>query len=422
MAFRRLVPLSAKHPTQNDELFSALRDALLSTSRLYEDSDAYLPPLVQCLQAHGVAVSGMSVVVRTAHPQLEMLVQRWHPSATEEISVDEVDTIAQHYANQHADGTTEVYLLKHGHSDQALYQKSPFAAVELSGSAQSWRLAEHLNPPRFPIFANLAQRSVTEYCVVPVRMPEPYQLMLSISTTNSGGFPPNFLSTMTQLAPYLRLSVAHKLERIMMTELLSAYLGRGTAQQVAAGRIRHGDLQSLEAVIGFIDLRGFTALTQQLESADLLALMSSFYGAIDKTLTRYGGEILKFIGDGLLFVFPQVDEGAAVAPSALDALKELRRRIDRANTRYPETPIRYAAALHKGQVRYGNIGAPARLDFTVIGATVNRTVRLQELASDHDLDLVISGSLTESIDQPNRLLGRFTLTGFNSPLAVYTLD
>ena len=73
-------------------------------------------------------------------------------------------------------------------------------------------------------------------------------------------------------------------------------------------------------------------------------------------------------------------------------------------------------------MRYGNIGAPARLDFTVIGATVNRTVRLQELASDHDLDLVISGSLTESIDQPNRLLGRFTLTGFNSPLAVYTLD
>ena len=107
---------------------------------------------------------------------------------------------------------------------------------------------------------------------------------------------------------------------------------------------------------------------------------------------------------------------------ARDALKELRRRIDRANTRYPETPIRYAAALHKGQVRYGNIGAPARLDFTVIGPTVNRTVRLQELASDHDLDLVISGSLAESIDQPTRLLGRFTLTGFDSPLAVYTLD
>ena len=230
--------LSAKHPTQNEELSAR---AMRCSQRAVSTRTRRLPPTARSVPASARRRrQRMSVVVRTAHPQLEMLVQRWHPSATEEISVDEVDTIAQHYANEHADGTTEVYLLKHGHSDQALYQKSPFAAVELSGSAQSWRLAEHLNPPRFPIFANLAQRSVTEYCA---SSSQPERITDAHLDDESGRLPQRFPEHHDAPRFYLRLSVAHKLERI--DDRVAVATLPGTAQQVAAGRIRHGDLQSL---------------------------------------------------------------------------------------------------------------------------------------------------------------------------------
>ncbi len=416
---RRRSLLIAK-PTP-ESLFEHLKSCLLDHARLHEDVDTYLHPLVHSLNEWGLSIAGASVVLRTKHPQLEMLVQRWHPTTSKEVSVDDVRTIVQHYANQKADGTTEVYLLKHGHSNQALYLKSPFAAVEVSGKAESWILNEHMNPPAFPIFPDLVTRGHTEYCVVPVPMPAPYSFMISLSTKAPGGFPDDFLETMIKTVPYIRLSVAHKVERIMMTELLAAYLGRNTAKQVASGRIRHGDLQSLQAVIGFVDLRGFTALTERLNSDQLLALMGSFYSSIDRSVTKYGGEILKFIGDGLLFVFPAHEDATNICQSAVDALQELQMRIHKANKKYPETPIRYAAALHEGHVRYGNIGAPKRLDFTVIGAAVNQTVRLQELGSDHDLTLILSRSVADPIEQPTELLGSFQLTGFKDHLMAYTL-
>ena len=407
--------------TTPKSLFEHLKSCLLNRARMHEDVDTYLHPLVHSLNECGLSIAGASVLLRTKHPQLEMLVQRWHPTTTKEVSVDDVRTIAQHYANQKADGTTEVYLLKHGHSNQALYLKSPFAAVEVSGKAQSWVLNEHVNPPRFPIFPDLVKRGHTDYCIIPVPMPAPYSFMISLSTNKPDGFPDDFLETMVKAVPYIRLSVAHKVERIMMTELLAAYLGRNTAQQVASGRIRHGDLQSLQAVIGFVDLRGFTALTERLSSDQLLALMGSFYSGIDRAVTKYGGEILKFIGDGLLFVFPAHEGAPNICQNAVDALQELQMRVRKANKKYPETPIRYAAALHEGHVRYGNIGAPKRLDFTVIGAAVNQTVRLQELGSDHDLTLILSDSVASQIDQSTELLGSFQLTGFKDQLLAYTL-
>ena len=407
--------------TPSRSLFEQLKACLLNPLRLGEDVDTYLHPVVRCLNDYGLSIAGASVVLRTKHPQLEMLVQRWHPAATDEVSVDDVRTIVQHYANEQTDGTTEVYLLKHGHSNQALYLKSPFAAVEATGEAKLWVLRDHCNPPLFPIFSDLLEREHTEYCVVPIPMPKPYSLLLSLSTSAQDGFPDDFLETIVRVAPYIRLSVAHKVERIMMIELLSAYLGRHTAQQVASGRIRHGDLKSLHAVIGFIDLRGFTALTERLDSDQLLALMGSFYSGIDRSVTKYGGEILKFIGDGLLFVFPSNGEQNNICQSAVDALLDLQTRIHKANKKYPDTPIRYAAAIHEGRVRYGNIGAPKRLDFTVIGSAVNQTVRLQELGSDHDLSLILSASVAEKIEQSTNLLGQFQLTGFEVPLAAYTI-
>ena len=417
-----MTSLDAKDKIASEELFAALKDCAIDAARLGEATEFYLHPFMRCLNERGLKMGGSSLLLKTQHPQLEMMVQRWHPQQVDEVEVGELDTIAGHFANTDRHGTTEVYLLKHGHSDQALYQKSPFAQVEDRQLLQSWRLSEHINPPRFPIFKDLVARGETEYMVLPVPMPEPYQLMMSLSTFAAGGFPPYFSQVMRQFTPYLRLSMAYKIERIMMTELLAAYLGRKQAEQVASGRIRHGDLKSINAVLGFVDLRGFTALTERLDGEDLVATMSSFYASVDRSVTNYGGEILKFVGDGLLFMFASDEAHHNLCQMAIDSMLELDERIHARNAGKAAVPIRYAAALHQGWVRYGNIGAPNRLDFTVIGSTVNQTVRLQELGAHQDLALVISPQIGERISQANSSRGTYQVPGFDEQLAVHVLD
>ena len=422
---RRLLPmteLTPAHKAASEKLLLTLKQCTLDAQRLIEKTDFYLHPLMRCLNQHGLKMGGASLLLKTQHPQVEMMVQRWHPKRLDEVEVGELDTIAEHYANVDQYGTTEVYLLKHGHSDQEVYQKSPFAQVEEHQRLHSWRLSEHIDPPRFPIFKDLVARGETEYMVLPVPMPQPYQLMMSLSTFAAEGFPPYFSQVMRQIAPYLRLSMAHKIERIMMTELLAAYLGRKQAEQVASGRIRQGDLESIEAVVGFIDLRGFTSLTERLDGETLIATMSSFYSAIDRSVSKHGGEILKFIGDGLIFMFAVDEAHRNPCQNAVDAMLELDQRIQARNARETSIPIRYAAALHQGWVRYGNIGAPNRLDFTVIGSTVNRAVRLQELGADHDLNLVISSQISQQISQANHSFGSYKLSGFDDDFAVHLVD
>jgi adenylate cyclase len=417
--------MTSFNPTDNsarEALFSALKSCTIDTARLGDETDLYLHPLMRCLNEHGLKMGGASLVLKTRHPQVEMMVQRWRPKRLDEVEVGALDTIVGHYANVDQQGTIEVYLLKHGHSDQELYQKSPFARVEEHQTLHSWRLSEHIDPPRFPIFKDLVARGETEYMVLPIPMPQPYQLMMSLSTFAAEGFPPYLSQVMREIAPYLRLSMAHKIERIMMTELLAAYLGRKQAQQVASGRIRQGDLESINAVVGFIDLRGFTSLTERLDGEALVATMSSFYSAIDRSVAKHGGEILKFIGDGLLFMFAGDDAQLNPCQNAVDAMLELDQRIRASNAREGSVPIRYAAALHQGWVRYGNIGAPNRLDFTVIGSTVNRTVRLQELGADHDLTLVISPQISQQISQANSSLGTYEISGFNDQFSVHVLE
>lgn len=401
-------------------LLEQISDWCLDPQRLEEPADSYVLNFIPFLNSLGLQMGGGSLVLRTMHPELEMMVQRWRPGGADEVEIGDLPTLAGQYKVGNADGVVEIYLMGHGHTDAAMYRASPFSYAEETGSVSSWTLAEHCDPPRFPIFPDLRERGETAYLVAPVPLPPPYQAGLSLSTLHPDGFPEDMVTLVEALLPTLGLSIAHKVERITMEEVLGAYLGRNAAQEVARGRTQLGDLRSLEAVVGFADLRGFTVLAQQVSGEELVATMNRFFAALDAAIRVAGGEILKFMGDGILFVFDcEGRDDHKVARGALRAMRTLSTELRRQNENEEGHPIRFAAALHRGLVRYGNVGAPARLDFTVAGADVAKAARLQELGAQEDQELVLSAEIADLLPKRTESLGRFFLRGFGSDQQVF---
>jgi adenylate cyclase len=204
--------------------------------------------------------------------------------------------------------------------------------------------------------------------------------------------------------------------------LLGTYVGRSTAGRILEGRVRRGDIERIHAVILLSDLRGFTALSDRLPGDRVLGLLNGYFDALVPAIEGQGGEVLKFIGDGLLAIFPVATEPAAASSAALTAVAAAQAALaefNAARRAQGEAELRYGMALHRGEVLYGNIGSSGRLDFTAIGPAVNLTARLETLARDLGRDVVLSAAFAEHCQSGLTALGRFELRGFRNPVEVF---
>ena len=208
----------------------------------------------------------------------------------------------------------------------------------------------------------------------------------SLTTDRPGGFADAHLAALREVLPVFALAAKATTMRAIYQGLLAAYLGQDPAGRVLSGTVQRGEVQSVEAVLFFTDLRGFTALADALPGRDLIALLDDCFDCMVRPVVARGGEVLKFLGDGLLAIFRIEDRPRAeICAAALEAAKEaLALMAGLAETRRgrslptPDLDI----ALHVGDVNYGNVGADARLDFTVIGPAVNEASRIERLCDD----------------------------------------
>jgi adenylate cyclase len=228
------------------------------------------------------------------------------------------------------------------------------------------------------------------------------------------------LARLRGILPALHL-VLRFLDRQELVEVIaSTYLGAKTGRRVIDGQIHRGDGERIRAAVWFSDLRGFSELGERLPLQELLALLDDAFEVQVACVEAHGGEVLKFMGDGLLAVFRHEDDRAA-CDAALAAARALRGRVDARNaTRSP--PIRYGLSLHFGDVLYGNIGAPARLDFTVVGPAVNLAARLEGLAARLDRAIVVSEGFASRCAGTFEPLGRFALKGVGEVAAFGVVD
>ena len=213
--------------------------------------------------------------------------------------------------------------------------------------------------------------------------------------------------------------------RGLTRNLLQAYLGRRSAETVLSGAVRRGIGETIEAVIWVSDLRDFTLLSEALSSDQIITALNDCCGRLVGAIQPFGGEVLKFIGDGLLAIFPLAVRGErAACDGAISAVRAARQGmalLDAERIRVGLPPLPFGVGLHLGAVVYGNIGAPDRLDFTAIGPAVNAASRIEGLCRALGYPVLISKDVAGRCGSSLARVGRHPLRGSARPVELFTL-
>jgi adenylate cyclase len=281
--------------------------------------------------------------------------------------------------------------------------------------------------PQAPILRQLKAEGATDYVALPLIFCNGHVDGLSVVSDAPGGFSRADLDRMFLLQfAFTRIVEVHSL-RDTATNLLDAYVGRAAGQRILAGEVKRGGGSTIEAVIWYCDLRGFTRTSDSQPRDVITALLNDYFDVMGTSVTNAGGEIVKFLGDGMLAMFP-IDAPGERRPVALKAVRAAASALDlmlvlnRVRLAAGEPMIRFGLALHVGEVMFGNIGASRRLDFTVIGPAVNYAARLEKLCVEIDRPVVVSQAVAELLpDGEAAPLGRHALKDIDQPQTVYGL-
>ncbi len=202
--------------------------------------------------------------------------------------------------------------------------------------------------------------------------------------------------------------------------LLEYYLGASAARRVLAGNIVRGQGEKIHAAIMYADLRGFTAMTDRLPPAEVISTLNDYFECATSAVQDNGGEVLKLIGDGMLAAFDiEGTSPSGACCQALDAATEILVGLDGLN-RARSQCLEVGVALHRGDVFFGNIGGPARLDFTVIGSAVNEATRIEALCRQLDMPVLVSEVFAQSCScRSFASLGCYELKGVGEPRRIF---
>jgi adenylate cyclase len=268
------------------------------------------------------------------------------------------------------------------------------------------------------VLHEMAAAGGTDYLAVPLEYGDGSVQGLSLVSDGPEGFADSHLELIERLRQPLAAALEPTAMRRSSASLLRTFLGDGPADAVLAGAIRRGDRRHIEAAILFCDLRGFTTMSERLGEAELFAALDRYFEAVVEAVRDAGGDVLKFLGDGILAIFPVEADGSRTAAcrAALDAVDHARQNLAEGAD---STPLAFIATLHVGQVVYGNIGSPERLDFTVLGPAVNLVSRLEGLAKEINRPLLCSAAFADALDAPLASLGHFSLKGVAEPQEVF---
>ncbi len=377
---------------------------LLHDARDLADTRSVIGELCRRLLATGFPLYRLFLSIRTLHPQVATIGYQWRrgeslPSETPR---------------------------EHGIDRQDVYLRSSIKLIHDGSTEIRRRLADAATPRDFPILDDLRAEGVTDYMLLPLRFSSQRVNAISIATDRAGGFSDGEIARFKNLTPHLALVLEIKETRRIASTLLDTYLGRDAGRRVLGGLIQRGDGTTLAAALWYCDLRSFTATTEMLPRDEIIALLNDYFGCMVGAVHRHGGEVLKFIGDAMLAIFPIADDfdrdracmaALAAAEDALADLDHLNERRQADGKAILEADI----ALHAGAVMYGNIGAPDRLDFTVIGTAVNLVTRLERKCTELGQRLLASARFASPCGSKLVSVGHYRLRGFSQPQEIFAL-
>lgn len=325
-----------------------------------------------------------------------------------------------------ATGTpVEVRENTYAYLHSAEFQASPVGQVFRDGEWVRRRLDQPLPEAEAPLLRPLVEQGLTELVAAPFQFLSGQIHAVSFATKRPGGFTDEHIAAMHRVVPPLsRIAEILALSRTA-ANLLNTYVGRAAGERILAGQIQRGDIEPIRAVIWFSDLRGFTSLAAQVTPGELIVTLNEVFDCQVPAIEQRGGEVLKFMGDGMLAILPLGTDDASAAATcsvAIDAADQAFKALDELNARRVtrgQPAVRFGLALHVGEVAYGNIGGAGRLDFTCIGPAVNLAARLEGLTGKLEANLVISEEFVRVSRKSFRDLGTFELKGVTEPQRVF---
>ncbi|MFQ5974184.1 MAG: adenylate/guanylate cyclase domain-containing protein [Alphaproteobacteria bacterium] len=311
-----------------------------------------------------------------------------------------------------------------------LWRRSPFFHIIKTRACKlRCRLTEPGGTLDFPLFDDLRGLGGTDYLALVTTVDGPKQneaIITSFTADAPGGFTDGHIATLEALQPIFALAVKSAAHRRAASSVVETYLGRDAGRRVLRGEIQRGSVEKLRAVIWFCDMRGFTRIADTLPEEELIAMLNEYFECIVDPIRSHGGQVLKFMGDGLLATF-ELAESEEVCSRAMGAAEEALSRIGALNERRAALGQRlgqFSLTLHVGEVMYGNIGSRDRLDFTVVGPAVNLAARIDAMCRSLEQEIVISADFARHAGHcTDRLvsLGRYALRGVDDVQELFTL-
>jgi adenylate cyclase len=392
--------MSVSHPAPRPIENSLAADLIvaivewLSGNECHELDDAGLiAGLGRRLRAAGLPVDRLSLHLRAFHPEILGRTLAWAPNEPVEI-----------HDRQHGAEVSKTVM--DSPLGQAMEIREPLAIYRSDRGDEAWT--------QIDVFQG---RYLAELVVVRLHNADGPTSAAMFGTARPAGFDAADRAALERILPALRNACELRTLRQGELNLLDTYFGATTAQRILAGRIRRGQIESLDAALMLCDLRGFTDLSNRLPTERVLELLNLYFDQVLPAIAEGGGEVLKFMGDAVMAFFRR-DDAAEACRVALQAALTALDRLDRLAE--PDARLRAGVALHYGKVSYGNIGSGHRLDFTVIGPDVNLVSRIQTVCANTGRPVLMSPRFTGLIG-PGRAtaVGFHELKGFHAPMELH---
>lgn len=380
-------------------------DWLLSEGR-FNDSirdvfDGYMKRLSDC----GMPVERAALIVRTLHPLIRGWGLRWNRET----------------------GTGVEASFYHATSKAPAYIESPIHAIHENPVRIRRHIAAADTDFDFPVLQDLKEQGFTDYVADPLLFSDGSASVMTFASRQPGGLAEDDLAKIDRLSRVFAPVIEAITARRTALSLMETYIGKRSGRKVLDGQVRRGDGETIDAVVWFNDLRNSTALSEELPLNRMLSLMNTYFEISALAIQVNGGEVLRFVGDAMLGIFPVSEEtggAAAAAERAMVAAFQARDNMAEANAerlRAGEPKIEFGIGLHIGEVMYGNVGAPARLDFSVIGPAANRAARIESLTKTIGAPLLASADFAAVSPLEMSPVGTFEFKGVTEPQTVFTL-
>ena len=272
------------------------------------------------------------------------------------------------------------------------------------------------------VYDEMRAKRLTDYVAWPLYHTLGKRHIVTFATDRPGGFADAHIASLKGLLPVLALVSEIRMKNRLARTLLETYVGSHAGELILAGATRRGSGTTVRAAIMICDLRDFTRISDSWPRDDVIDLLIDYFDAMSEPITRHGGEILKFIGDGMLAIFPlsQPDACANLLRAVVEA-RQAMAALNERNSRTGRAPMNYGIGVHVGDVMYGNIGSRTRLDFTVIGPAVNMASRLEALTKQLGKPVLLSRAFADFVERDFVLerVGEYPVRGFSDPIELF---